>query len=207
CDFERDSCGWVETANEDEFDWVRSSSSALAPAFQKQAPPQDHTYNKSEGHFMFILKNSSSISQVAQLRSPEFRQTGSNCTLSFWYYNYGQSVGAAEMQLLVGGMKQPTVLWRAYYNEGNQWLKAVIQLGRLPHPFQLSLDKISLGFYDGVSAIDDIMFENCACPHPALSCEGPNRFWCRDTKACIDSLLVCDLVDNCGDGSDEENCS
>uniref|UniRef100_A0A8C0IFR5 MAM and LDL receptor class A domain containing 1 n=1 Tax=Bubo bubo TaxID=30461 RepID=A0A8C0IFR5_BUBBB len=207
CDFERESCGWTEAANADEFDWVRSSSSALAPIFQKQAPPQDHTFNKSEGHFMFILKNSSSISQVARLRSPKFRQTGSNCTLTFWYYNYGQSVGAGEMQLLVDGLKQPTVLWRAYYNEGNQWLKAVIQLGRLPHPFQLSLDKISLGFYDGVSAIDDITFENCALPPPALSCEGPNRFWCRDTKACIDSLLVCDLVDNCGDGSDEDNCN
>ncbi|XP_009328881.1 PREDICTED: MAM and LDL-receptor class A domain-containing protein 1 [Pygoscelis adeliae] len=207
CDFERENCGWIETANTDEFDWVRSSSSALAPAFQKQAPLQDHTCNKSEGHFMFILKNNSSISQVAQLRSPKFRQAGSNCTLSFWYYNYGQSVGAAELQLLVDGLKQPTVLWRAYYNEGNQWLKAVIQLGRLPHPFQLSLDKISLGFYDGISAIDDITFENCALPPPALSCECPNHFWCRDTKACIDSLLVCDLVDNCGDGSDEDNCN
>lgn len=135
------------------------------------------------------------------------------CTLNFFffchfrYYNYGESVGAAEMQLLVDGLKQPTVLWRTYYGEGNQWLKAVIQLGRLSYPFQLSLDKISLGFYDGVAAIDDITFENCALPPPALSCEGPNRFWCRDTKACIDSLLVCDLVDNCGDGSDEDSCS
>ncbi|XP_023775965.1 MAM and LDL-receptor class A domain-containing protein 1 [Cyanistes caeruleus] len=206
CDFERESCGWIETANADEFDWVRSSSSALPPAFQKQAPPRDHTYNKPEGHFMFILKKKNSISQIAQLRSPKFRQTGSNCTLSFWYYNYGQSVGAAELQLLVDGLKKPTVLWRTYYSEGNQWLRAVIQLGRLPHPFQFSLDKISLGIYEGVSAIDDIRFENCALPPPALSCEGPNHFWCRDTKACIDSLLVCDLVDDCGDGSDEDNC-
>ncbi|XP_027514472.1 MAM and LDL-receptor class A domain-containing protein 1 [Corapipo altera] len=206
CDFERESCGWVETVNTDEFDWVRSSSSALPPVFQKQAPPRDHTYNKSEGHFMFILKNSTSISQIARLRSPKFRQTGANCTLSFWYYNYGQSVGAAELQLLVDGLK-PTVLWRTYYNEGSQWLKAVIQLGRLPHAFQFSLDKISLGFYDGVSAIDDIRFENCALSPPALSCEGPNHFWCRDTKACIDSLLVCDLVDDCGDGSDEDDCN
>nr|AGN95663.1 Diet1 [Gallus gallus] len=207
CDFERDNCGWFETANADGFDWIRSSSSSLEPDFQQQAPPQDHTYNKSEGHFMFILKNSSSISQVAQLRSPKFRQTGSNCTMSFWYYNYGQSVGAAEMQLLVDGVDEPTVLWRVYYNQGNQWLNSVIQLGRLLHPFQFSLNKISLGFYDGVSAIDDITFENCALPPPALSCEGPNYFWCRDTKACISHLLVCDLVDDCGDGSDEDECN
>ncbi|XP_063269590.1 MAM and LDL-receptor class A domain-containing protein 1 [Prinia subflava] len=206
CDFEGESCGWIEAVNADEFDWVRSSSSALPPAFQKQAPPRDHTYNKPEGHFMFILKTSNSISQIARLRSPKFRQAGSNCTLSFWYYNYGESVGAAELQLLVDGLKQPTVLWRTYYSEGSRWLKAVIQLGRLPRAFQFSLDKISLGIYKGISAIDDIRFENCALPPPVLTCEGPNRFWCRDTKACIDSLLVCDLVDDCGDGSDEDTC-
>ncbi|XP_054245935.1 LOW QUALITY PROTEIN: MAM and LDL-receptor class A domain-containing protein 1 [Indicator indicator] len=207
CNFERDSCGWVETASADGFDWVRSSSRALPAAFQKQAPLQDHTSNTAEGHFMFIVKTSSSISQVAQLRSPKFRQSGPNCTLSFWYYNYGQSVGAAELELLVDGLRQPTTLWRTYYGEGDQWLKAEVQLGRLAQPFQFSLSKISLGVYDGVSAIDDVTFESCALPPPAASCEGPNRFWCRDTRACIDSLLVCDLVDNCGDGSDEDNCN
>lgn len=57
CDFERDNCGWFETASADGFDWVRSSSSALAPDFQKQAPLWDHTYNKSEGKTMLEIEN------------------------------------------------------------------------------------------------------------------------------------------------------
>lgn len=142
CDFETDSCGWLETVNADGFTWIRSSRSSLPLPFQKQTPPWDHTYNHSEGkipvsnfatknifilyvrpllnewgigmhdmhvlclffffcigtwngtslpvlfltgHFMFILRNSSSISQIAQLQSPRFSQAASGCTMTFWY--------------------------------------------------------------------------------------------------------------------------
>ncbi|XP_074051330.1 MAM and LDL-receptor class A domain-containing protein 1 [Macrotis lagotis] len=207
CDFETDSCGWFEAHSGDHFDWVRNSSRTLSVDFQHQAPARDHTYNKPEGHFMFILKTRSSISQVAKLQSPRFSQTGPDCRLSFWFYNYGLSVGAAELQLHLEGTNYSTALWRVLYNQGNQWSKAFIQLGRLPQPFYLSLEKVSLGIYDGISAVDDIKFENCALPPPAMSCEGPDHFWCRQTKACIDRLLLCDLVDNCGDNTDEDNCT
>ncbi|XP_075409528.1 MAM and LDL-receptor class A domain-containing protein 1 [Tenrec ecaudatus] len=206
CDFEANSCGWFEAISGDHFDWFWSSQRDLAAELKQQAPPQDHTHNTAQGHFMFILKTSSSFSQMAKLRSPTFRQTAPECTLSFWYYNYGLSVGAAELQLHVGKSADSTVLWRVLYNQGNQWSEAIIQLGRLTQPFYLSLDKVSLGIYDGVSAIDDIRFENCSLPPPAESCEEPEHFWCRHTKACVDQLHLCDLVDDCGDKTDETNC-
>lgn len=36
------------------------------------------------GHFMFILKNSSSLIPRAVLRGPWFQQSGSGCTMTFW---------------------------------------------------------------------------------------------------------------------------
>ncbi|KAM8967148.1 MAM and LDL-receptor class A domain-containing protein 1 [Pelodytes ibericus] len=206
CDFENDTCGWYERFHDESFDWIRGSSSTLKPDYQNQAPPQDHTANKPEGHFMFLRKNNNFNLHTAELRSPRFRQAASGCTMTFWYYNYGSSVGTAEMQLHVDSEPVPTVLWWTYYDQGNQWLKAFIELDRIAEPFQLSLNKRSLENYNGVSAIDDVAFENCSLPPPKESCAGPDHFWCKDTKACISTLLVCDLIDDCGDSSDEDNC-
>ncbi|XP_043740540.1 MAM and LDL-receptor class A domain-containing protein 1 [Cervus elaphus] len=206
CDFETDSCGWFEAAYGDDFEWTWSSRSNLSAEFEGQAPPRDHTHNTSQGHFMFILKKSNSLSQIAKLQSPTFSQTGPGCTLSFWFYNYGLSVGAAELQLHMENSSESTVLWRVLYNQGNQWSQAVVQLGRVTQPFHLLLHKVSLGIYVGVSAIDDIRFENCILPPPSKSCKGPDHFWCLHTRACVKKLQLCDLVDDCGDYTDEVDC-
>lgn len=207
CDFETNSCGWYEAISGDHFDWIWSSRSNLSADFGQQAPSRDHTHNTAQGHFMFILKKSSSLSQVAKLQSPTFSQTGPGCTLSFWFYNYGLSVGAAVLQLHEENSNDTTLLWRVLYNQGNQWSQATIQLGRLTQPFHLTLEKVSLGIYDGVSAIDDISFENCTLPLPVESCKGPHHFWCQHTKACVEKLRLCDLVDDCGDHTDEFDCA
>ncbi|XP_061569314.1 MAM and LDL-receptor class A domain-containing protein 1 isoform X2 [Cololabis saira] len=207
CDFESGSCGWYELTLGDGFDWVRGSSKEVPPDYFAHPPLADHSTNSTKGHFMFILKNSSSLHPRAVLRGPLFQQSASSCTMTFWHYSSGISVGAADMYLRLKGVRNNTIIWTTLYDQGRRWNQVAVQLGRITQPFQITLAKISLGVFDGVSAFDDVTFENCAMPPPVAVCPADTHFHCVHTKACVKRLQLCDLVDDCGDGSDEEGCS
>ena len=68
---------------------------------------------------------------------------------------------------------------------------------------QLKFRKERNANYQGMIAMDDIAFSECALPDPALSCDTSSNFWC-DNRACVDQSLVCDWSDDCGDATDED---
>uniref|UniRef100_A0A3Q3ANM4 MAM and LDL receptor class A domain containing 1 n=1 Tax=Kryptolebias marmoratus TaxID=37003 RepID=A0A3Q3ANM4_KRYMA len=204
CSFESSSCGWYELTLGDGFDWIRGSSVEIPPDYYNHPALPDHSTNSTE-HFMFILKNSSSLHPKAILRGPWFQQSASGCTLTF-HYNSGISVGAADMYLRLKGVQNNTAIWTTLYDQGRRWNQVTVQLGRITQPFQIALAKISLGVFDGISAFDDVSFRNCSMPLAVAACPTDTHFHCVHTKACVEHLQLCDLVDDCGDGSDEEGC-
>ncbi|CAL8399617.1 unnamed protein product [Arctogadus glacialis] len=208
CDFGTDGCGWYEVSPGDGFDWVRGQTEDVPPDYQGHPELLDHSTNTTEGHFLFVVQNSSSLSPRAVLRGPQFQQSSSSCTMTFWHYNAGISVGAVDLYLRVSGSdNNNTVLWRAFNSQGPRWHRVEVQLGRIARPFHLLLAKLSMGMFDGVSALDDVAFRNCSLPPATETCPKAGQFHCARSRACVDHLQVCDLTDDCGDGSDEEGCS
>lgn len=110
------------------------------------------------------------------------------------------------MYLQIKDMDNLTVLWHTLYHQGNFWQPVTVQLGRQTKPFKILVSKMSLGVYDGISALDDIIFQNCSLPVPMDKCPTPDYFHCGQSRACVDRFKLCDLVDDCGDRTDEGNC-
>ena len=80
-------------------------------------------------------------------------------------------------------------------------LVRIIFLGRINKKFQILIDGIRSLSNNGWVAIDDISFDSCQLPATNRSCTN-SEFRC-DRGSCVSQDKLCDIVDDCGDNSDE----
>lgn len=85
------------------------------------------------------------------------------------------------------------------------WRLASVTLGRQTlFSISFELDGNYTEPFDGAVAIDEVNFELCDIPTPKPEPCQDNWFKCRRTEICINPSYLCDLQDDCGDGSDED---
>lgn len=154
------------------------------------------------------------------LYSVEFPQASSTCQLSFWHVNYGGQ-SPITTSLTSNGIKEG-LLYR-FDSNGNStsWrfasvdlgtiirdciknfklLTLILKIGRINRPFQILFEGIRSIANSGWVAVDDISLDNCQLLPTNRTCTG-SEFKC-DRGSCVGQDRLCDIVDDCGDNSDE----
>ena len=77
----------------------------------------------------------------------------------------------------------------------------LFSLGRINKKFQVIIEAVRSIANTGYVAVDDISFEDCELPPTNRSCS--NREFRCERGSCVPQDRKCDIVDDCGDNSDE----
>ncbi len=200
CTFENSTCQYKDQSS-GELAWYRTQAQA-----SENGPSIDHTTRTSQGYYMYVQTSKSVSYSYASLRlQQELKPCSATCELEFYYHMFGSSDDL--LVYLIG--KQyltPSKLLELSGDFGDSWNKARIQLGRISESFVLDFD--ASRFFDSSDydlAIDDIRLINCEFSAPRPSC--PSNYFTCERKSCVPISRKCDLIDDCGDGSDEKNCT
>ncbi|KAL5006372.1 hypothetical protein ScPMuIL_015178 [Solemya velum] len=202
CTFEKNDCHWVRMDGHG-FGWMRASA-IQAQNMQQGVPSTDTTSGKPTGHYIFVYKGSNYSSTEAEIHSPLFTTSSADCRLKFSYYANRQY---GDLSLYLTQVANRTRLWRTFGDRNATWTTITVGIGRRSiNPFWLVFIK-TRNQHESVTAIDDVQFIDCSLSPPVnpANCSSTDKFLCAN-RACIDRNRVCDLVDNCGDQSDEQHC-
>ncbi|CAI9725294.1 and LDL-receptor class A domain-containing 2-like [Octopus vulgaris] len=199
CSFEDDMCTWTDISH-GSFEWVRGRN---GNNITESGPSIDHTMGTANGWFAYIHSSNGTRTRYASLENRVIQQTSSTCELNFWYYISSTTSFANNINVVLHESDITTLLIR-YASRSNVWQQATVAIGKVSRPFRLVFyGTRSLSGRSDV-AIDDISLTDCNFPKAEEHCE-KYEFHCKN-KACIDSSQVCDLSNDCGDGSDEGDC-
>ncbi|CAH1786792.1 unnamed protein product, partial [Owenia fusiformis] len=204
CTFEMDTCEWVDTSN-DGLLWKRGRNGT---GTMLSGPTNDHTTGSHTGWYMFTDASGGvkrpQLRHTAELSGPPLQSSGPQCTVTFWYHLYGKDVGEISISVRGTAESRYTEIWYTQGDNGDTWRQGKAVVGSLATPFEMVFKATSKVSIIGDIALDDISMENCGFPAPQSQCV-PTEFRCN-SGGCIQENKQCDFSNDCGDGSDENNC-
>ncbi len=96
----------------------------------------------------------------AQLVSYRYYASDLHCTMSFWYYMAGTSVGSLSVKLKLADKSKYKVLYTLSKSQGELWKNGNVTIGAQKE-FEIIFEASRGKTYDGIIALDDIKFYNC----------------------------------------------
>uniref|UniRef100_UPI0037E80A4D apical endosomal glycoprotein n=1 Tax=Semicossyphus pulcher TaxID=241346 RepID=UPI0037E80A4D len=208
CDFEDTAmCGWTDQSINAAYSWEHRQRGDTMP---DSGPSSDYTTGTATGWFMGVSAVKSESLSTAVLTSPEMKQSSPTCRLRLRYFLWDSGhTGLGSTPLWASIHRQDsreTVVWRPEATSVRGWREATVFLGRIPTSFRIRLNSQRSEGRRGDVAIDQLEFLDCALPLPSPGKECPaGMMECR-REGCVEQRQVCDVSDDCGDGTDEETC-
>ncbi|XP_040066433.1 MAM and LDL-receptor class A domain-containing protein 2 isoform X1 [Ixodes scapularis] len=196
CDFEAGLCGWFNSPSV-EGTWVRTQSAVHG----------DHTYGNGTGHF---LKPADTRPQLegarVQLHSKLYRESGPECTFTFWMYTPAPYLAAVNVHVKHSGTqnKVGTLFSKTKGFVHQRWVQELVRVGRRTE-FGLIVEGIWGYAGHATTYLDDFVFQKCTSDHHVSSCAS-SEWMCADRDKCVAVYERCDGKRDCTDGSDEMQC-
>ncbi|KAI4899926.1 hypothetical protein NFI96_010930, partial [Prochilodus magdalenae] len=207
CDFEDGVlCGWdlaspTPPVPLHAFRWQTGQGDTIHPGEQFHRPLNDHTLGTAEGWYVYADSSNGGYGHNSDLVTPLITATGPQCTMEFWYYMSGFTVGTLQVFIVSGNVTHE--IWFETGNHGSRWMRGGVFIG-IRRNFQVILRAKRGVSYMGDVVVDDIAFIDCAPPIVSgLPCN-KNEFACANGH-CIPEDNLCDFIDHCGDASDENH--
>ncbi|CAH1772368.1 unnamed protein product [Owenia fusiformis] len=179
------------------FEWTIANGDTT---FGERMPPRDHTFDNQTGKY--LVANSTKENLFIGARGHVLMNisiTSIHC-MTMHYYMDGNDMGTMNVYTARYLGASPQLIFSTSGNQGQQWIKAQFDI---PADTELiTIEAVLGGIRESNMAIDDIVLEAGACKAACLD----GMFTC-DNGRCIPESLVCTRTDECGDFSDEKNCT
>lgn len=157
CDFEVDYCNFDYNLN-DQIKWQRSDGKNNL----YNAPKFDHTTGEQTGKYMFVNPNSTYFKQgiTSRLNTPIYKSGTTKRCFQFWYYFYGQDIGAFNVEIKNIQKGITKTLTSEFGSDIDGWQFMQVPLEEINYSFQLSFrvvmnNKIAKIAVDDVEAVDE----------------------------------------------------
>ena len=205
CDFESGTCGWLQadasSLPTDAFDFVQRTSQDLTEMGLGTGPDADHSTGNAEGHFLVIepLSGMEPPEDTAILISPEVF-LGSSPAYCVEFYTWCE--GSCPVLKLNVVYPNASVVIEELLTindwHGREWIQYLTDVDtNITHKLTLVG---SLNHAEEPLSIDDLSFKPGACPPP------DGQFDCGVPGETVDPDQVCNFVEDCSNGKDEEGC-
>ncbi|XP_071956052.1 MAM and LDL-receptor class A domain-containing protein 1-like [Antedon mediterranea] len=219
CDFEYDFCDWKQDSNDD-LDWLIKSSKS---PYIGVGPISDHTFKYDYGKYIYVPSTSelsAGNGKVARLVSPMIKMTSHHCKLRLWYFIDGFKTSPLIIYQLTRNQYDENDLKKVgeiSYPTLNYWKLWSVLLNQLQTNFQIVIESTIKGGTDAqFIAIDDVSLSDSCITESSIPaddeiirfnlCEDGRRFQCGISNQCFEEVQRCNFVNDCEDGSDENEC-